>query len=206
MPADRDRAARRADRRRRLRLADRDEPERRARDRSPGARAICRRSPRSGPGTAETLREQGIEPAFVPRVSSQDGLLAEFPRPAGRVLFAAAENARRRPIDELGADFVALYRTRLLRPGPARGRRRRARVRLGGARVRGARRRPGGVDRPADERGARGVASGRGRGRDARPRRARRRRATRLASRLRRSSPSSPTSGSRTTSSARATA
>jgi uroporphyrinogen-III synthase len=70
-----------------------------------------------GPGTAETLRELGVEPAFVPRVSSQEGLLAEFPRPAGRVLFAAAEGARRRPIDELGADFVPLYRTRLVRPG-----------------------------------------------------------------------------------------
>jgi uroporphyrinogen-III synthase len=69
-----------------------------------------------GPGTAETLRELGVEPAFVPQVSSQDGLLAEFPRPAGRVVFAAAEGARRGPIDELGADFVALYRTRLVRP------------------------------------------------------------------------------------------
>ena len=69
-----------------------------------------------GPGTAERLREHGLEPAFVPRVSTQDGLLAEFPRPAGRVLFAAAENSRRRPIDELGADFVPLYRTRLLSP------------------------------------------------------------------------------------------
>jgi uroporphyrinogen-III synthase len=69
-----------------------------------------------GPGTAETLRELGVEPAFVPRVSSQEGLLAEFPRPAGRVLFAAAEGSRRRPIEELGADFVPLYTTRLLRP------------------------------------------------------------------------------------------
>jgi uroporphyrinogen-III synthase len=69
-----------------------------------------------GPGTAETLRELGVEPAFVPTVSSQDGLLAEFPRPAGRVLFAAAEGARRGPVEELGADFVALYRTHLLRP------------------------------------------------------------------------------------------
>jgi uroporphyrinogen-III synthase len=69
-----------------------------------------------GPGTAETLRELGVEPAFVPSVSSQEGLLAEFPRPAGRVLFAAAEGARRGPIDELGADFVPLYRTRLVRP------------------------------------------------------------------------------------------
>jgi uroporphyrinogen-III synthase len=69
-----------------------------------------------GPGTAETLAAHGIEPAFVPRVSTQDGLLEEFPRPAGRVLFAAAEGARRKPIDELGADFVPLYRTRLVRP------------------------------------------------------------------------------------------
>ena len=69
-----------------------------------------------GPGTAETLMELGVEPAFVPRVSSQDGLLAEFPRPAGRVLFAAAQGARRRPIEELGADFVALYTTRLVTP------------------------------------------------------------------------------------------
>jgi uroporphyrinogen-III synthase len=69
-----------------------------------------------GPGTAETLRELGVEPAFVPQVASQDGLLVEFPRPAGSVLFAAAEGARREPVDELGADFVALYTTRLVRP------------------------------------------------------------------------------------------
>ena len=69
-----------------------------------------------GPGTAETLRELGVEPAFVPTVSSQDGLLAEFPRPEGRILFTAAEGARRRPIEELGADFVPLYRTHLVHP------------------------------------------------------------------------------------------
>jgi uroporphyrinogen-III synthase len=74
-----------------------------------------------GPGTAERLREHGLEPAFVPRVSSQDGLLDEFPRPAGRVLFAAAENSRRGPIDALGADFVPLYSTRLLAPDPPDG-------------------------------------------------------------------------------------
>jgi len=74
-----------------------------------------------GPGTAEALRAHGLEPAFVPRESSQDGLLREFPRPAGRVLFAAAEGARRRPIEELGADFVSLYRTRLLAPDPPDG-------------------------------------------------------------------------------------
>jgi uroporphyrinogen III methyltransferase / synthase len=74
-----------------------------------------------GPGTAETLRGHGIEPDFVPSVSSQDGLLAEFPRPEGRVLFAAARNSRRGPIDELGADFVELYATQLLRPEPPEG-------------------------------------------------------------------------------------
>lgn len=74
-----------------------------------------------GPGTAERLREHGLEPAFVARISSQEGLLAEFPRPAGRVLFAAAENSRRGPIEELGADFVPLYATRLLAPEPPEG-------------------------------------------------------------------------------------
>ena len=74
-----------------------------------------------GPGTAERLRERGLEPEFVPSVSSQEGLLAEFPRPAGRVLFAAAENSRRGPIDDLGADFVPLYATRLLTPDPPDG-------------------------------------------------------------------------------------
>ena len=71
-----------------------------------------------GPGTAAVLRERGIEPALVPRVSTQEGLLAELPRPAGRVLFAGAERARRLLADELGADFVPLYRTRELRPQP----------------------------------------------------------------------------------------
>jgi uroporphyrinogen-III synthase len=35
------------------------------------------------------------------------------------VLFAAAEGAGRGPIDELGADFVPLYTTRLVRPETA---------------------------------------------------------------------------------------
>ncbi len=74
-----------------------------------------------GPGTAERLREHGLEPAFVPHISSQEGLLAEFPRPAGRVLFAAAENSRRGPIEELGADFVPLYSTHLLAQEPPEG-------------------------------------------------------------------------------------
>lgn len=53
---------------------------------------------------------------LVPRVSTQEGLLRELPRPAGPVLFAGAEGARRLLIDELSADFVALYRTHELVP------------------------------------------------------------------------------------------
>jgi uroporphyrinogen-III synthase len=67
-----------------------------------------------GAATAEALG--GAE--LVPRVSTQEGLLAELPRPAGRVLFAGAEGARRLLVDELGADFVPLYRTVELRPEP----------------------------------------------------------------------------------------
>ncbi|HVP75526.1 MAG TPA: uroporphyrinogen-III synthase [Gaiellaceae bacterium] len=64
-----------------------------------------------GPGTAGELRRHGFGPDLVPRVSTQEGLLAELPRPAGRVLLAAAEGARRLLVDELGADFLPLYRT-----------------------------------------------------------------------------------------------
>ncbi|MDQ3066153.1 MAG: uroporphyrinogen-III synthase, partial [Actinomycetota bacterium] len=53
---------------------------------------------------------------LVPRVATQEGLLAELPRPAGRVLFAGAEGARRLLVDELDADFVPLYRTHELAP------------------------------------------------------------------------------------------
>jgi len=53
---------------------------------------------------------------LVPRVSTQEGLLAELPRPAGRVLFAGAEGARRLLVDALDADFVVLYRTRQVLP------------------------------------------------------------------------------------------
>jgi uroporphyrinogen-III synthase len=37
------------------------------------------------------------------------------------VLFAAAQNARRGPIEQLDADFVSLYSTRLLAPEPPEG-------------------------------------------------------------------------------------
>ncbi|MCC6224312.1 MAG: uroporphyrinogen-III synthase [Thermoleophilia bacterium] len=69
-----------------------------------------------GPGTAESLRARGIEPALVARTSTQEGLLEELPHPAGRVLFAGAEGARELLARELQADVVALYRTVELRP------------------------------------------------------------------------------------------
>jgi uroporphyrinogen III methyltransferase/synthase len=69
-----------------------------------------------GPGTAEALRDRGVEPALVASRSTQEGLLEEMPRPAGRVLFAGAEDARDLLVRELDADFVRLYRTIELRP------------------------------------------------------------------------------------------
>jgi uroporphyrinogen-III synthase len=69
-----------------------------------------------GPGTAEALRAQGIDPELVAGDSRQEGLVDAFPRPPGRVLFVAAQGARRHLIDALGADFVPLYRTVLVRP------------------------------------------------------------------------------------------
>jgi uroporphyrinogen-III synthase len=66
-----------------------------------------------GSGTAAALPQAAD---LVPAVSTQQGLLAELPRPAGRVLFAGAEGARRLLVDELGADFVPLYRTLELVP------------------------------------------------------------------------------------------
>jgi uroporphyrinogen-III synthase len=75
-----------------------------------------------GPGTAAALREHGIDPALVPSTSTQEGLVAELPQPAGRVLFAGAEDARPHLAEALAADTVVLYRTRELRPSePPRG-------------------------------------------------------------------------------------
>src|SRR5581483_11969410 len=68
------------------------------------------------PATEAALREGGLAADLVPAVATQEGLLAELPRPAGRVLFAGAERARRLLVDELGADFVPLYRTLELAP------------------------------------------------------------------------------------------
>jgi uroporphyrinogen III methyltransferase / synthase len=84
-----------------------------------GARELRRRG-RGRPGgfaaigraTADALGGADL----VARVSTQEGLLADLPRPAGRVLFGGAESARRLLVDELDADFVPLYRTRELAP------------------------------------------------------------------------------------------
>ena len=62
-----------------------------------GARELRRRMT----GTPERVAAIGRATAeafggadLVPAVSTQEGLLAELPRPAGRVLFAGAEGAR----------------------------------------------------------------------------------------------------------------
>ena len=65
-----------------------------------------------GAATAEAMGGADL----VPAVSTQEGLLAELPRPLGRALFAGAEDARRLLVEELDADFVPLYRTRRLAP------------------------------------------------------------------------------------------
>jgi uroporphyrinogen III methyltransferase/synthase len=72
-----------------------------------------------GPGTAEALLEHGLRAELVPRVSTQEGLLAELP--PGSVLLAAAEGARQLLVSERAADFVPLYRTVELRPPAPEG-------------------------------------------------------------------------------------
>jgi uroporphyrinogen-III synthase len=66
--------------------------------------------------TAAALQAQGIAVEFVPTLASQEGLLAELPRPVGKALFVGAERARRLLADELPADFRAVYRTVELTP------------------------------------------------------------------------------------------
>ena len=90
-----------------------------------GARELLRRArgpfpqvAAIGPGTAAALAEGGVEAGLVPAESTQEGLLAELPRPLGRVLFAGAERARPLLAEELDADVVSLYRTTGLRPDP----------------------------------------------------------------------------------------
>ncbi len=64
-----------------------------------------------GPGSAEELSAHGIDPDFVAERSTQEGLAEELPAPHGRVLHAAAEDARDVLVRELGAEWVPLYRT-----------------------------------------------------------------------------------------------
>jgi uroporphyrinogen-III synthase len=84
-----------------------------------GARELLRRASGRMPRVAaigEATSEAVGGADLVPAVSTQEGLLAELPRPAGRVLFAAGEGARRLLPEALAADVVTLYRTRELRP------------------------------------------------------------------------------------------
>lgn len=84
-----------------------------------GARELRRRmtgTPRRVAAIGRATAEAFGGADLVPGVSTQEGLLAELPRPAGRVLFAGAEGARRLLADELDATFVALYRTRAVEP------------------------------------------------------------------------------------------
>jgi uroporphyrinogen-III synthase len=80
-----------------------------------GARELARRA-RGQPGRVAAIGSATAEAwgaaDLVPAVSTQEGLLAELPRPAGRVLFAGAEGARPLLAEELDADVVVLYRTR----------------------------------------------------------------------------------------------
>jgi uroporphyrinogen-III synthase len=71
-----------------------------------------------GAATASALGTYGIEVDFIPTEPSQEALVAEFPSPAGRVLFVAGEEARGLVVSELDAEFRAVYRTRHLRPVP----------------------------------------------------------------------------------------
>jgi uroporphyrinogen-III synthase len=74
-----------------------------------------------GAATAQVLADHGISADFVPRESSQEGLAAELPRPAGRVLFVGAEGAGELLESRLDAELRAVYRLRELRPAEPPG-------------------------------------------------------------------------------------
>ena len=67
-----------------------------------------------GPGTVAALKEAGIGTNLEPAVHTQEGLVAAF-RALGalpvRPLFVGAESSRSVLVDELGAEFLPLYRT-----------------------------------------------------------------------------------------------
>jgi uroporphyrinogen-III synthase len=83
-----------------------------------GARELARRMtarPASiaaiGPGTAAALEELGLRADVVADVHTQEGLVAALAERPERTLFVAAEGARSHLAAELGADFLAAYRT-----------------------------------------------------------------------------------------------
>ena len=69
-----------------------------------------------GRATAHALANAGIDVDFVPQDSSEQGLVAEFPRPAGRVLFVGAEGGGALLESELAADVRPVYRVREVQP------------------------------------------------------------------------------------------
>ena len=83
-----------------------------------GARELARRmtAPPAaiaaiGPGTASALAEVGLRADVVADVHTQEGLVDAFPNRPRRALFVGAEGARNHLADELGAEFLAAYRT-----------------------------------------------------------------------------------------------
>jgi uroporphyrinogen-III synthase len=64
-----------------------------------------------GAGTAAALEEAGLSAELTADVHTQEGLVTAFEGRPRRMLFVGAEGARTHLVDELGADFVAAYRT-----------------------------------------------------------------------------------------------
>ena len=84
-----------------------------------GARELRRRmrgTPARVAAIGQTTADAFGGADLVATTSTQEGLLDALPEAPGRVLFAAAEGARRLLPDALGADVVALYRTVELEP------------------------------------------------------------------------------------------
>ena len=141
MPADRDRAyLGRADRLRRLRLGGRDQPERRRRGR-PARPQPAPKVAAVGPGTAETLRKHGIEPAFVASVSTADASRRRVSEAGGQGRLPRGRELAARPDRRPRGRLRPALQHRAASARPARGRRRRPRLGLGGARLRVDRRR-----------------------------------------------------------------
>lgn len=69
-----------------------------------------------GAATAQVLADYGIAADFVPRDASQAGLVAELPRPHGRILFVGADGTGELLQSELAADARYVYRTLELQP------------------------------------------------------------------------------------------